>query len=177
MVNPPRRDRALVVDAAAPTNTGTLAMPDDTKSRAPAIRPDAAPPAAAASAFPEPWMTQPMNLWRAWTEYATDAAQRTILFWDALRERGNVYVEHERDGKPPVLAFEHDVVMDARTLPDPANYALLRIRPPAETPTDPAKRPFVVVDPRAGHGPGIGASTRRTRSSMSGFGTRRSFSG
>src|SRR5207302_952618 len=32
-----------------------------------------------------------------------------------------------------------------------------RIKPPAGSPpTDPTKRPFVVIDPRAGHGPGIG---------------------
>ena len=36
------------------------------------------------------------------------------------------------------------------------NYVLVRIVPPADTPIDPAKPPFVVVDPRAGHGPGIG---------------------
>ena len=36
------------------------------------------------------------------------------------------------------------------------NYALVRIVPPAGTVIDPKKRPFVIVDPRAGHGPGIG---------------------
>jgi pimeloyl-ACP methyl ester carboxylesterase len=98
----------------------------------------------------------PTALASAWFAYATDAAQRSVLFWDALRQRGNVHVAHERDGKPPVLIFAHDVVLDGRTLPDPANYALLRIRAPTERPTDPGKRPFVVIDPRAGHGPGIG---------------------
>ena len=32
----------------------------------------------------------------------------------------------------------------------------MRIVPPKDVTIDPAKRPFVVVDPRAGHGPGIG---------------------
>ena len=46
--------------------------------------------------------------------------------------------------------------MDAN-LPRPANYALVRIKPQANhPPTDGNKRPFVVIDPRAGHGPGIG---------------------
>ena len=36
------------------------------------------------------------------------------------------------------------------------NYALVRIVPPAGVTIDPTKRPFIVVDPRAGHGPGIG---------------------
>ena len=37
----------------------------------------------------------------------------------------------------------------------PVNYCLSRIIPPRGR-HRPAKRPFVVVDPRAGHGPGIG---------------------
>ena len=36
------------------------------------------------------------------------------------------------------------------------NYALVRIVPLDDKPVDPAKPPFIVVDPRAGHGPGIG---------------------
>jgi len=90
-------------------------------------------------------------------EYWVDAWQRTILFWDVLRERGNRYLEHERSGKPPVLAFDYEMVLDGRSLERPANYALVRIKPPAGcAPLDPKKRPFVVIDPRAGHGPGIG---------------------
>jgi hypothetical protein len=29
-----------------------------------------------------------------------DAWQRAVLFWDALRERGHRFLEHERLGKP-----------------------------------------------------------------------------
>jgi pimeloyl-ACP methyl ester carboxylesterase len=36
------------------------------------------------------------------------------------------------------------------------NYALVRIVPPKGTAIDQSKRPFIVFDPRAGHGPGIG---------------------
>jgi pimeloyl-ACP methyl ester carboxylesterase len=90
-------------------------------------------------------------------EYWTDAFQRSVLFWDVLRERGNEYIEHEQSGKPPVLVFDFHVVLDARRFEHPANYALAAIEPPADCPaTDVAKRPFVVIDPRAGHGPGIG---------------------
>ena len=40
--------------------------------------------------------------------------------------------------------------------PRPVNYCLVKIVPPKDVTIDPVKRPFVVVDPRAGHGPGIG---------------------
>ncbi len=90
--------------------------------------------------------------------YWVDSWQRSVLFWDVLRERGNIFLEHEKEGKPPVLVFEYEIVVDGRQLEQPANYALVRIKPPAEHPTDPQKRPFVVIDPRAGHGPGIGGS-------------------
>ncbi|PRC93173.1 DUF3141 domain-containing protein [Solimicrobium silvestre] len=90
-------------------------------------------------------------------DYWTDTAQRTLLFWDALRERGNDYIEHEQSGKPPVLVFDYQIILDARKFTRAANYALAAILPPAGCiPTDLNKRPFVVIDPRAGHGPGIG---------------------
>ncbi len=89
--------------------------------------------------------------------YWVDAWQRSVLFWDVLRERGNVYLEHKESGKPPVLVFDYDIIVDGRELPQPVNYALARIKPPKYYPdADPKKRPFVVIDPRAGHGPGIG---------------------
>ncbi|HEY1290378.1 MAG TPA: TerB family tellurite resistance protein [Burkholderiales bacterium] len=91
------------------------------------------------------------------TAYFVDAWQRAILTLDVLRERGNQYLEHEKSGSPPVLVFDSETVLDGRTLEKPANYALMRIRPPeGYPPTDPKMRPFVVIDPRAGHGPGIG---------------------
>jgi hypothetical protein len=89
-------------------------------------------------------------------EYMTDAAQRTALFLDVIRERGNQYREHLSQTAPHVLSFEGEIVVDGRTLERPVNYALVRIVPPQGIKIDPARRPFVVVDPRAGHGPGIG---------------------
>jgi hypothetical protein len=109
---------------------------------------------APAPAAPAPW---PMtSVWPAAWAYWVDAAERTILFWDVMRKRGNAFLEHEAAGKPPVLAFTHELVLDGRTLDRPVNYFLVRIVPPAGLTTDPRKRPFVVIDPRAGHGPGIG---------------------
>lgn len=91
-----------------------------------------------------------------WIEYAVDAGQRTALFLDIMRERGNQYNAHVASKTPNVLRFDFDVLMDGRELPEPVNYALVRINPPKGTAIDPQKRPFVVIDPRAGHGPGIG---------------------
>jgi pimeloyl-ACP methyl ester carboxylesterase len=57
---------------------------------------------------------------------------------------------------PHVLEFAVERVLDGRKLPRPVNYGLVRIVPPEGVTIDPKRRPFVVVDPRAGHGPGIG---------------------
>ncbi|HSA79358.1 MAG TPA: DUF3141 domain-containing protein, partial [Geminicoccaceae bacterium] len=65
-------------------------------------------------------------------------------------------IEHYKAGKPPVLVFDYEMVVDGRQLERPVNYALVRIKPEAGETIDPKKRPFVIVDPRAGHGPGIG---------------------
>jgi pimeloyl-ACP methyl ester carboxylesterase len=94
--------------------------------------------------------------WPAWASYATDCFQRGVLFWDTLRQRGNNFLEHERAGKPPLLAYDYETVVDGRQLERPVNYALVRITPPPGVTVDEAKRPFIIVDPRAGHGPGIG---------------------
>jgi pimeloyl-ACP methyl ester carboxylesterase len=89
-------------------------------------------------------------------EYGIDAAQRMVLFWDVMRQRGNQYREHLAQTVPNVLDYEAELIIDGRTLKRPVNYGLVRIVPPKGTVFDPARRPFVVVDPRAGHGPGIG---------------------
>ena len=89
-------------------------------------------------------------------EYWTDAMQRGVLFLDILRERGNINEEHNAAIAPNVLHFEAELVLDGRKLERPVNYGLVRIIPPADVKIDRAKPPFIVVDPRAGHGPGIG---------------------
>lgn len=89
-------------------------------------------------------------------EYWLDAVQRTVLFLDVLRQRGNIYLDHNALAVPHVLDFKAELIMDGRKLERPVNYALVRIARPDGRESDPAKRPFIVVDPRAGHGPGIG---------------------
>jgi len=89
-------------------------------------------------------------------DYWVDAWQRFILLLDVLRQRGNNCVEHNARDAPHVLSFDAELVLDGRSLPRPVNYGLMRIIPPKGTSIDPSKRPFIVFDPRAGHGPGIG---------------------
>jgi hypothetical protein len=91
-----------------------------------------------------------------WSEYLVDSVQRAVLFWDMMRERGDIFLDNTGRGGPPVLVFDDDVLIDGRTLDCPCNYALMSIRAPQGVIVDPAKRPVVVVDPRAGHGSGVG---------------------
>jgi hypothetical protein len=115
-------------------------------------------------------------------EYWVDACQRSILFTDTMRKRGNNYLKHLREGQPPVLTFDYEVVLDGRDLERPVNYALVRIidrrvkkdehksvevkekrasgKAAHKDEEGKEKRPIVVIDPRAGHGPGIGGSKR-----------------
>jgi pimeloyl-ACP methyl ester carboxylesterase len=98
----------------------------------------------------------PWYLWQEGYDYAVDSAQRTILFWDTLRQRGNNFIAQERAGKQPSLHFDYETVLDAREFARPVNYALVRIVPPEGMSVDSKRRPYVMIDPRAGHGPGIG---------------------
>ena len=103
--------------------------------------------------LPSPW---PMPGTNDLLDYWIDACQRSILLLDVLRQRGNNSIEHNARKAPNVLSFEAELVLDGRSLPRPVNYGLVRIIPPRGTSTDQNKRPFIVFDPRAGHGPGIG---------------------
>jgi Protein of unknown function (DUF3141) len=101
-------------------------------------------------------MAQGSTLFEAAAEYWRDAAQRGVLFMETLNERGNTYVAQSAKTAPHVLNFPVEILRDGRTLERSANYALVRIVPPNDVTIDPMKPPIVVVDPRAGHGPGIG---------------------
>src|SRR5262249_3524294 len=85
-----------------------------------------------------------------------DAWQRSVLFLEVLRQRGDNYLERSAQQVPHVLQFQFEPVMDGRALARPVNYGLVRIVPPPGVTIDQRKRPFIVFDPRAGHGPGIG---------------------
>ena len=100
--------------------------------------------------------TWPMDLARQAWSYGYDALQREILFFDVMRQRAEASEQHAAREAPHVLKFDCELVMDGRQLPQPVNYVLVRITPPADVEIDQRKRPFVIVDPRAGHGPGIG---------------------
>ncbi len=93
-----------------------------------------------------------------------------MLFWDTLRQRADNMLEHERAGLPPLLDFKYEMISDARRSERPANYALLRILEIGdacwEDCVDPSKPPVIVVDPRAGHGPGIGGFKRDSEVGM-----------
>ena len=89
-------------------------------------------------------------------EYIADAAQRSVLFLDVMRQRGNQYREHLAETAPHVLEYKVELVLDGRSFDRPVNYALARVVPPQGIEINSQRRPFVIVDPRAGHGPGIG---------------------
>lgn len=102
--------------------------------------------------------------------YSRDLFERWILFLDTLRQRAENMAEHERQGMPPLLDFKFETILDGRVLDRPANYALLRITEVGDACwadcVDEAKPPVVVVDPRAGHGPGIGGFKRDSEIGM-----------
>ena len=89
-------------------------------------------------------------------EYMVDAGQRSVLFLDVMRQRGDQYRDHVAQTAPHVLQYAAELIVDGRQLPEPVNYVLVRIIPPKDVEIDLDRRPFIVVDPRAGHGPGIG---------------------
>lgn len=100
--------------------------------------------------------SSPTAIMASWGEWWRDAAQRAVLTADVLRQRADIFVEHQEAGAPPVLIYDYDVVMEGRDMKRPSNYRLLRITPPEGVETWDWKRPYVIIDPRAGHGAGIG---------------------
>lgn len=113
--------------------------------------------------------TQGLVLEQALT-YQRDLWERSVLFWDTLRQRAENMLEHERQGMPPMLDFDHELLIDARRFERPANYALLRVTRVGDACLhdclDPSKPPVVILDPRAGHGPGIGGFKRESEVGM-----------
>ncbi|WP_068117239.1 alpha/beta fold hydrolase [Tropicimonas marinistellae] len=105
------------------------------------------------------------KLVRAWAEYVTDAAQRSVLTLDALRKWSDMNIETQDNGAPPehVLMYDFEIVMEGKDLPEPSNYVLLRILPDGGQDIKPWKRPYVIIDPRAGHGPGIGGFKKESQ--------------
>lgn len=98
----------------------------------------------------------PLALMAAYGTWIRDAAQRFAIGTDVLRQRADIFLEHQEAGAPPVLIYEYEVVMEGRELRRPSNYRLLKITPPEGVEVFSWKRPYVIIDPRAGHGAGIG---------------------
>ncbi|HEX8010195.1 MAG TPA: DUF3141 domain-containing protein [Casimicrobiaceae bacterium] len=129
--------------------------------------------AAAAAPAPQAEATAPATQRTAAADayaYQTELWRRSVLFLDTLRERANNMLAHEQAGLPPLLNFEYETIMDARRFEHPANYALLRITGSGadriEQCVDESKRPVIIIDPRAGHGPGIGGFKRDSEVGM-----------
>ena len=91
-----------------------------------------------------------------WFEYLNDCYQRSFLFLDILRQRGDQQAAMAERPTATVLRYKQEQLVSGYSFPRPMNYSLSRIVPPEGVRTNPRKRPVVVVDPRAGQGPGIG---------------------
>jgi len=114
--------------------------------------------------------TATATLLEPWTRYWTDTLWRSFATMDLLRQRADNMLDHEAAGMPPLLHFDAEPVADAHDFSPPCNYRLLRI---TRCGTDRLERhvrrgaaPVIVVDPRAGHGPGIGGFRRDSEVGM-----------
>lgn len=111
------------------------------------------------------------DLLRDTLAYQAEFMRRCVVFLDILRERANNMLAHEQAGLPPLLDFDYETLLDARRFEHPANYALLRItgaggRAACEC-ERPGARAVIIIDPRAGHGPGIGGFKHDSEVGMS----------
>jgi len=113
----------------------------------------------------------PLSLMEQALRYQVDRWQRSLMLLDTFRERANNMLAHETAGMPPPLHFEYETILDARLFGRPANYALLRVTRCEEDDAmdcvDASKPPVVIIDPRAGHGPGIGGFKHDSEVGMS----------
>lgn len=144
----------------AKTATKPKTAPKTKTTKSPSIKlAEASKPEEVAEETPSPlsWMFDAWN-------YQIDSWQRSVLFLDTLRQRADNMIEHEENDMPPLLDFKYEMVLDGRTFETPANYALLKITEIEDACLkdcfDPEKPPVIIVDPRAGHGPGIGGFKR-----------------
>ncbi|MFD2273088.1 DUF3141 domain-containing protein [Undibacterium arcticum] len=80
-------------------------------------------------------------------EYCVDAAQRNILYWDIMRQRGNQYLAHLAESGPHMLHYAVEPVMNGQQLDRPVNYDLVQIIAPQGIKFDPTRRPFVFHRP------------------------------
>jgi hypothetical protein len=112
----------------------------------------------------------PLPALDALPRYWADAMWRSLVTMDTLRERADNMRQHAEAGMPPLLHFESETIAEGRECTPPSNYRLLRI---TRCGTDALEKhvrrgaaPVIVVDPRAGHGPGIGGFKRDSEVGM-----------
>jgi hypothetical protein len=74
--------------------------------------------------FPNASAAASGNSMTSWPDYMVDGFQRSVLFLDLLRQRGNEEIEFTSRPMATVLRFDHEVLMSGRSLPRPINYAL-----------------------------------------------------
>jgi hypothetical protein len=115
-------------------------------------------------------MAMTSSAWADAQAYQRELWRRSVLFLDILRVRANNMLAHEQAGLPPLLNFDYETLVDARRFEHPANYALCRVKSHggvmAEDCERPGARPVIIIDPRAGHGPGIGGFKRDSEVGM-----------
>lgn len=97
----------------------------------------------------------PLGMFGPIMEYMVDAAQRSVLFWDVSASAATSTVIIWPRSPRMCSTTRSSSSSRCRTLDRPVNYCLVQIVPPPVK-VDARRRPFVIVDPRAGHGPGIG---------------------
>src|SRR6516164_3983160 len=83
--------------------------------------------------------TLPFNSFGPAIEYMVDAAQRSVLFLDVMRQRGNQYREHIAEAAPHVLEYEFELIVDGRRLERPATRAISLGFSPSRSPARPSK--------------------------------------
>jgi hypothetical protein len=66
------------------------------------------------------------NLFASALEYLVDAGQRSMLFWDVMRRRGNQYREHMAEAAPHVLDYQAELILDGRR-PNGQSIIVLRV--------------------------------------------------
>src|SRR5262245_49956662 len=133
-VSAPQEPSVLLNGTGTAEETSGAGKLDVSRSPAFSARPETALPAS------------PLDL----LAYQRDVLERSILFFDTLRKRANLMLEHEHAGLPPVLNFTSEMVLDARQFEPPANYVLLRIVEVGakcwDDCVDPGKQPVIVID-------------------------------
>ena len=104
---------------------------------------------------------QSAKVWTDWYSFAVDATQRSILFWDTIRQRGNSYGHsmRRRDFRPCCAATTETVDLErpqsSRSVPS-VTRSCASVPPRGRDGSKPAPSPIIIIDPEGraagGHG-------------------------